>query len=123
MITKTGLLHLDPLDYLVIASSAGIGYHNSHKLTDQQASDLRRVYELDPDANLTLRSIGRGLAGCAAGAVLGLIPGFFATGIHPYVGRAAILGSGLLGAHLASQKYSPSEAERLRGCFDDRKDD
>ncbi len=64
MITKKG--------YAITGlANAGLGAFRADELTAAEEAALRRQYGLDPDANLTLRNAGRGLAGGVAGGMAG----------------------------------------------------
>lgn len=110
MITKVAI---SIAEAAAIGASGGLGDYKAHKLTEKQKKLLKQHYELDPDANLKMRNLGRGIVGYHLGTVPGAIAGGLVSGGHPIAGHLAAIGGGLLGAHLMTNKYSPKAADAL----------
>ena len=96
-----------------IGVSGGLGDYKAHQLTSEQKELLKHHYELGPSANLKMRNIGRGITGYILGEIPGAIVGGLASGGHPVATALGALGTGALGAHLMTNKYSPKAAEAL----------
>ena len=96
-----------------IGASGGLGDYKAHQLTSDQKKMLGHHYALEPSANLKMRNTGRGVAGYILGEIPGAIAGGLVSGGNPVVAALGALGTGALGAHLMTNKYSPKAAEAL----------
>lgn len=87
-------------------------------LSSDDRKILTKYYGLDPDASLGWRSAGRGLVG----EILGRLPGNIMQNIAVQsgspqmaaVGKAVSLAGAIIGAKKGTDKYSVSNARRLR---------
>lgn len=97
---------------LDLAGAATYGALRSSRLSDEEKSKLRKKHNLEDNANLEARNMGRGLAGYLGGT--------FATGaVGTPLGLqrkqliVPALALGAAGAHLSTNKYS-RKSDRLK---------
>ena len=103
-------------------------YRKSQKLTPQEAMALRQKYDIDPDANLQARDIGRRIVGWQTGSGLGnfaqnmgAAASDLSRGVQVRSPGRALAGSllgGAAGLSIAARKYSKDAG---RQAVQDRK--
>lgn len=68
MITKTGM---GLIDLVGMAGSGALGAYRANELNSEEADALKAKYDLDDDANLSIRNAGRGIFYGGLGALGG----------------------------------------------------
>ena len=77
-ITKIGealIKKANPYVLPTVALGSILGAARAGTLSEKEKAAMRKKYNLDDDANLTLRNAGRGAVGTAAGGLLGTLVG------------------------------------------------
>lgn len=102
---------LDPAISLPLIS-AGIGAIRADDLSEEDKKTFARHYDMDSDANFMARNAGRSALGGLAGATIGGLVGGAILG--DTAGLLGSLAGGLYGTVRAGDKYTKSEARKLR---------
>lgn len=95
-------------DALVGAITGGV---RAARLSDAERKYLRKRYGLADDANLTARNAIRGAIGGTGGILAG---GAIGAMLHPRLSLPGLLGGGLAGSMLTTNRFSKGNAAALR---------
>jgi len=120
MITKTGqrLVH-GGMEKDALLVPGAFAYFRTSDLSDKEEKALKKHYGLSDDASLGLRSFGRGILG----SMIGGMPGNLVSSVGRATFNPALMGAGtlaglagsVLGAHLATKKYTKEKAKEILG--------